>query len=208
MRAIVDGAYIFANEILAAWIAARAGSRVQSGCTSAHGGGMDVDVAAGVLTHLGALTTFAGDSATLDAEAVLTLRFDTLSITDAGALIVTKGVAEAVAPAVPAGNVLVSIVGVDNGAVAIDPGLILDCRIVDTWPEVIQEGTVNLGMGASTTINCTSSGPITVAITVTSNAGQCYHRLEAAAGQQRIYFENLAPGDGLDLDYRVLRWGP
>jgi len=208
MRAIVDGAYIFANEILAAWIAARAGSRVQSGCTSAHGGGMDVDVAAGVLTHLGALTTFAGDTATLDAEAVLTLRFDTLSITDAGALVVTKGVAEAVAPAVPAGNVLVSIVGVDNGAVAIDPLKILDCRIVDTWPEVILEGTVNLLAGGVILINCTSSGPIGVAIRVTSNGGECYHNVQSNAGQQQIFFENLDVMNALDFDYRVLRWGP
>ena len=95
-----------------------------------HGGVFDVDVGAGVITSAGADTVFVADTATLDSEAVLDLRFDTISITAAGALAVTKGTVDSIAPAPPANNVLVAIVGVVKDALAIAPGDIHDCRIL------------------------------------------------------------------------------
>jgi hypothetical protein len=166
MRNLTDGQYIFANEILALMRTLPAGYFVRSGCAPSHGGGFDVDVAVGDTEVAGAVGAFAGDTATLDSEAVLDLRFDTISISTAAALVVTKGTTDSIAPAPPANHVLVAIVGVVKDALAIVAADIFDCRIIHSYPSIITEGSVTVEQVAGTgygRIQFEASGPYIVA---------------------------------------------
>lgn len=130
MRDVLDGTFLWGTEMVNFFNRLMNGTYIKTGCAPSHGGGMDVDVAAGTIVHAGAEVAFAGGTATLDVEAVLTIRFDTISISNAGALTVTKGTSEAVAPTLPANHTLVCVVIVNNGAVAIVPGEIFDGRVL------------------------------------------------------------------------------
>jgi len=210
MRTVQDGDNAWAAEWMAVAQRYMQHDHVIDGCApTIAGGNMDVDVAAGNIYVGGVVVAFAGDTATHDVEGVLTVRYDLLTIDALGALNIAKGVAEKVAPDIPADEVLIAVVRVRNGETEVIGADLADARIIRD-PRILAEGSAILAPGGISDVPFVTTLPYVVAAindsaTIGHEFEWRYMKVLATATDQTIrFYRTDGLGGNLAFSYRIM----
>jgi len=209
MRTIQDGDNLFGADWMNL-IQSQQREMIRSGCGMTVGGALDVDIAPGNALFRNTEVVVGVINLVHDAEAVFDNRYDLITVDNAGVASITKGLAENIAPDIPAGEILIGVVRIRKDIAVLIASDLNDARIIVDF-RLLAEGSAVLlaGAGNTTDVNVTDLGPITVGarntgVVVGEEFDWIIRKNLAFATSQTVRFRRIDAGLGnLAFDYTI-----